>query len=105
MNMNMGKMMKQVKQMQKKVEKIQDELAEEEVEGTAGGGVVRVKANGKQEILDISIDPEVVDADDVEMLEDLILAAVNDAVNNAQELANEQMNDITGGMNIPGLPF
>jgi len=105
MNMNMGKMMKQVKQMQKKVEEIQDELAEKEVEGTAGGGVVRVKANGKQEVLDISIDPEVIDADDVEMLEDLILAAVNDAVNNAQELANEQMNEITGGMNIPGLPF
>ena len=103
--MNMGKMMKQVQKMQQEMEKIQEELAEKEIEGTAGGGVVKVKVNGKQEILDVIIDPKVVDPEDVEMLEDLILAAVSDAMHNAQELASSEMSQLTGGMDIPGLPF
>jgi DNA-binding YbaB/EbfC family protein len=102
-----GNMMKQVQQMQAKMEKIQAELEQTEVEGTAGGGMVKVTANGKQDIVSITIDPEVVDPDDVEMLQDLILAAVSQARAKAQELQTEKMASLTGGLNIPGmnLPF
>ncbi len=101
----LGNMMKQVQQMQAKMEKMQAELEKLEVEGTAGGGMVTVVANGKQDILSIKIDPEVVDKDDVEMLQDLILAAVNQARQKAAEVQQQQMSELTGGLNIPGLPF
>ncbi len=101
--MNMGKMMKQVQKMQAEMARIQEELAEREVKANAGGGMVEVTANGKQEILDIKIDPQAVDPDDVEMLEDMILAAVNEAMRQAQEMASQEMQKVTGGMNIPGL--
>jgi DNA-binding YbaB/EbfC family protein len=100
-----GNMMKQIQKMQQEMEKIQEELANKTVEGTAGGGMVKVIANGKQEILEIKIDPEVVNKDDVEMLQDLIVAAVNQAREKAQELANEEMSRLTGGLKIPGMPF
>ena len=101
--MDMGKMMKQVQKMQSQMEDVQEELAEKKVEATAGGGVVKVVANGQQEIVDISIEPDAVDPDDVEMLEDLILAAVNEGMRKVQDMASERMGKLTGGMNIPGL--
>jgi DNA-binding YbaB/EbfC family protein len=102
-----GNMMKQVQQMQSKMEAIQAELEQTEVEGTSGGGMVTVVANGKQDIVSVTIDPEVVDPKDVEMLQDLILAAINQARTKAQELQTEKMAGLTGGLNIPGmnLPF
>lgn len=102
-----GNMMKQLQQMQAKMEEMQAKLAEMEVEGSAGGGMVKVVANGKNEIISITIDPEVVDKDDVEMLQDLIVAAVNQTREKSQEMQNEQLSSLTGGLNIPGmnLPF
>lgn len=100
---NMNQMMKQVKKMQEQMLKAQDELANKTVEGTAGGGVVTVTANGQKKILGVQISPEAVDPDDVEMLQDLILAAVNDAMAKAEELAMKDMSKFTGGMNLPGL--
>lgn len=99
----LGSMMKQVQKMQAEMEKIQAQLAEERVEATAGGGVVKVVANGRQEILEIKIAPEVVNPDDVEMLEDLVLAAVNQAREKAAELQTENLAKLTGGLKIPGL--
>jgi DNA-binding YbaB/EbfC family protein len=99
----MGKMLKQAQQLQSKMVKLQEELAEKTVEATAGGGMVKVVANGKQQIVSIQIEREVVDPDDVEMLQDLILAAVNEALSKSQEMVSEQMNQLTGGLNIPGL--
>jgi DNA-binding YbaB/EbfC family protein len=78
-------------------------LAEKTVETSSGGGMVKVVANGKQQLVSIQIEQEVVDPDDVEMLQDLILAAVNDALTKAQDMVSEEMNKLTGGMNIPGL--
>jgi DNA-binding YbaB/EbfC family protein len=103
----LGNMMKQFQQMQQKMEEIQNELEQTQVEGTSGGGMVSVIVNGKQDLLEIKIDPEVVDPEDVDMLQDLIIAAVNQARQKAQELQAEQMSALTGGMNIPGmnLPF
>ena len=103
----LGNMMKQIQQMQAKMEEIQAKLAETEVEGTSGGGMVKAVVNGKQELLEIKIDPEVVDPEDIDMLQDLIVAAVNQARQKAQEIQSEQMSALTGGMNIPGmnLPF
>ena len=101
--MNMNKMMKQAKKMQKKMEDMQDELKEETVEASAGGGVVKVVVNGKQEVVDISIDEDAVDPEDVEMLEDLILAAVNEGMRKVQDMINDEMGKLTGGMNIPGM--
>jgi len=100
---DMGKMMKQVQKMQADMAKMQEDLKEMTVEATVGGGVVRVVATGKQEIREIKIDPEVVNAEDVEMLEDLVLAAVNEALRKSIELQAEQMAKITGGIKIPGL--
>ncbi|MFH2036135.1 MAG: YbaB/EbfC family nucleoid-associated protein [Candidatus Zixiibacteriota bacterium] len=103
----LGNMMKQIQQMQAKMEEMQEQLENETVEGTSGGGMVKVVANGKQDILEVVIDPEVVNPEDVEMLQDLILAAVNQARQKAAELQNERMSSLTGGLNIPGmnLPF
>jgi len=100
---NMNNMMKQVQKMQQDMAKLQEELEEREVEATAGGGAVKVVATGKKTILSIKINPEVIDEDDIEMLEDLVLAAVNEAIVKAEEMVNSEMGKITGGMNIPGL--
>lgn len=104
---NMGNMMKQVQQMQAKMEKLQAELEEMEIEGTSGGGMVTVTVNGKQDVLAIKLDPEVVDKDDVEMLQDLIVAAISQAKEKAAEIQAEHMSEVTGGLNLPGLnlPF
>ncbi len=103
MRNNMNQMMKQVKKMQEQMLKAQEELANKTVEGTAGGGVVTVTANGHKKLMNIVIKPEAVDPDDVEMLQDLVLTAVNDALAKADELANRDMSKFTGGLNIPGL--
>lgn len=100
---NMNQMMKQVKKMQQEMAKAQQELEKKEVEGTAGGGVVKVRMNGHKQLLGIEISPEVVDPDDVEMLQDLITAAVNEAMKQAEELVAKDLGKFTGGMNIPGL--
>ncbi len=99
----MGKMMKQAQQLQSKMLKLQEEMADKTVETSSGGGMVKVAANGRQQILSIQIEKEVVDPDDVEMLQDLILAAVNDALIKSQEMATQEMSKLTGGLNIPGL--
>ena len=99
----LGKMMKQAQQLQSKMFKLQEELAEKTVETSSGGGMVKVVASGKQQLVSIQIEQEVVDPDDVEMLQDLILAAVNDALTKAQEMVSEEMSKLTGGMSIPGL--
>jgi DNA-binding YbaB/EbfC family protein len=100
---NMNKMMKQVQKMQQDMVKLQEELAEKTVESTAGGGAVRIIANGKNEIISIEIKPEAVDPEDVEMLQDLITAAVNEALRKAQEMVSQEMGKLTGGLKIPGL--
>ncbi|WEK54506.1 MAG: YbaB/EbfC family nucleoid-associated protein [Candidatus Cohnella colombiensis] len=100
---NMNQMMKQVKKMQEQMMKAQEELGTKTIEGTAGGGVVTVSVNGHKKLLDIKIKPEVVDPEDIEMLQDLVLTAVNDALTKADELANQDMGKYTGGMKIPGL--
>ncbi|UCD31900.1 MAG: YbaB/EbfC family nucleoid-associated protein [Desulfobacterales bacterium] len=99
----MGKMMKQAQQLQAKMLKLQEEMASKTVETTAGGGMVKVVANGKQQLVSIQIEKEVVDPDDVEMLQDLVLAAVNDALIKSHEMVAQEMSKLTGGMNIPGL--
>jgi nucleoid-associated protein EbfC len=99
----LGKMMKQAQQLQARMLKLQEELAEKTIETSAGGGMVKVIANGRQQLVSIRIEKEVVDPDDVEMLQDLILAASNDALTKAQEMATEEMNKLTGGLNIPGM--
>jgi len=101
---NMGDILKQAQQLQSKIEKMQAELEEKTVEASAGGGIVKVVVNGKQEIVSIHIDPEVIDPEDPEMLEDLIIAAVNEGLSKAKELVNEEMKKLTKGINIPGLP-
>ena len=99
---NMNQMMKQAKKLQEDMAKKQAELLEQIIEGSAGGGAVTAKVNGKQQILEIKIKPEVVDPEDVEMLEDLIMAAVNDAIKQSQDMVSAEMAKITGGLNIPG---
>ncbi len=101
--MNMNKMMKQAKKMQAKMAKMQEELEEKTVEATSGGGAVKVVVNGKHELLDLTIDPDAVDPEDVEMLEDLVLAAVNEGMRKVQEMMEEEMGKVTGGMNLPGM--
>ncbi|WP_222427592.1 YbaB/EbfC family nucleoid-associated protein [Desulfobotulus alkaliphilus] len=100
---NMGQMMKQAQKMQQQMEKMQAEMANKTVEASAGGGMVRVVANGKQQILSIHMEKEVVDPEDVEMLQDLVQAAVNDALQKSQEMMASAMAQLTGGMKIPGL--
>jgi DNA-binding YbaB/EbfC family protein len=105
MGFNMQKLMKQAQKMQADVARVQEGLKEKQVEGVSGGGMVRVLANGAQEITSISIDPEVIDPEDKEMLEDLVLAAVREALNVSRELAAEEMGKVTGGMGLPGGMF
>ena len=99
----MGNMMKQAQQLQSKMLKLQEELAEKTVEASAGGGMVKVVANGSQKIMSIQIEKEVIDPDDADMLQDLVVAAVNDALSKSQEMVSSEMSKLTGGMNIPGL--
>lgn len=101
---NMSNLLKQAQQFQSKIAKLQEELGEKTVEASSGGGMVTVVANGRQEILSIRIDPEVIDADDIEMLQDLVLAAVNDALTRAKNMANEEMGKLTHGLNLPNIP-
>ncbi|MCF7729131.1 MAG: YbaB/EbfC family nucleoid-associated protein [Chthoniobacterales bacterium] len=103
--MNIAKMMQAAATAQKKMAKIQEELAERRIEGTSGGGRVTVTASGTGEILSLKIAPEVVTPDDVEMLEDLILSAVRQAVADAKKLSESEMGKLTAGLGIPGLPF
>lgn len=97
-------MLKQVQKMQAEMAKTQEELKQKTVEVTAGGGVITVIANGSLEITDIKIQPDAVDPEDVDMLEDLVLAAVNEALRKAQDMAAQEMQKLTGGLNIPGMP-
>ena len=100
---NIGNIMKQAQKMQAQIAKVQEELAEKTVEASAGGGMVAVVVNGKQEILSIRIEPEVIDAQDRDMLQDLVVAAVNEGLRKSQEMVAEEMKKITGGLQIPGL--
>ena len=100
MNRNM---LRQAQAMQKKIQEMQQEIAEAKSEATVGGGVVKVVVVGGSRLESIQIEPDVVDPEDVEMLEDLVMAAVNEAMDNAQEMAAKKMQTITGGLNIPGL--
>jgi DNA-binding YbaB/EbfC family protein len=95
--------MQHVKALQEKITKVQEELATRTVEATAGGGMVAVVVNGRQEVVRIKIEPEVVDPQDIEMLQDLVMAAVNDGLRKSQELMSGEMSKIAGGLNIPGL--
>ena len=95
--------MQQVKALQEKMAKIQEQLASMTVESTAGGGMVTVLMNGRQELVSLKLEPQVVDPQDVEMLQDLIVAAVNDALRRSQEMAAGEMGKLAGGLNIPGL--
>jgi nucleoid-associated protein EbfC len=98
---NMQNMMKQMQKMQKKMAEAQEELGQQKIEGTAGGGMVTVIVTGHKEVVDVQIKPEAVDPDDVEMLQDLILAATNDALKKVEELTNNTMGQFTKGMNLP----
>jgi nucleoid-associated protein EbfC len=100
---NLGNIMNQAKMMQNRLAQIQEEMGGKTVEASSGGGMVTVTANGRQEVLSVKIEPEVVNPDDVEMLQDLIQAAVNDALRKAQELVSQEMAKVTGGLKIPGL--
>jgi DNA-binding YbaB/EbfC family protein len=101
---NMGNLMKQAQKFQAKIAKLQEELGDRTVEASAGGGMVTVVVNGRQEILSVNIDPEVVDPDDIEMLQDLVLAAVNDGLTRAKNMVNEEMGKLTKGLNLPNIP-
>ena len=100
---DLGKLMKQAQEMQSKMARVQEELAGREVEGTAGGGAVTVRMNGKQELLSVKIRPEAVDPEDVEMLEDMLVAAFREARRHAEELMQSEMAKVTGGMGLPGM--
>jgi len=99
----MRKAQKQMEKLQKQMEEIQRSLKERTVEGSAGGGMVKAIVNGQKELLSVKIDPEVINADDVEMLEDLIVAAVSQAMKKAEEIHEEEMSKLTGGLKLPGL--
>ncbi len=103
MAMNMQQMMKQAQQMQKKLVEAQDGLGDIEVSASAGGGMVKVTGTADMNITSITIDPEALDPEDVELLQDSIMAAVNECLSSAQDAANKQLGSITGGLNIPGL--
>jgi DNA-binding YbaB/EbfC family protein len=98
-----GNMMKEAQKLQEKMLAMQEEIAKRKVDATAGGGMVTVEVNGKQEILSIKIDPEVINKDDAQMLEDLVLAACNEALRKSRELVQQELGKLTGGMKIPGL--
>jgi DNA-binding YbaB/EbfC family protein len=99
----LGNMLKQAQQLQSKMLKVQEEMAEKTIEATVGGGMVTAVVNGRQQLVSLKIQPETVNPDDVEMLEDMVLAAVNKALEDSQEMMKQAMSSLTGGMNIPGL--
>ena len=99
----MGNMMKEAQKLQARMLKMQEELGEKTVESAVGGGMIKVVANGRNQVVTIRIEKEVVNPEDVEMLQDLILAAVNDALTKSQEMVAAQMGKLTGGLNLPGL--
>ena len=101
--MNMNSLMKQAQKMQKQMAEMQEDLASKTLEVSSGGGAVKVTVTGEKQITDLQINPEVVDPDDVEMLQDLVMTAVNEALRQMDESVNSQMSKITGGMNMPGL--
>lgn len=101
--MDMGDLLKQAQQFQQKMGTIQEELSRKVVTGTAGGGMVTATVNGKGELVGLTVEKGIVNSDDVEMLQDLVLAAVNDGLNKARELGKEEMGKLTGGMNLPGM--
>jgi len=103
MGFNYSEMMKQAKIMQKQMEKVQDELKDMKFEASAGGGAVKVTVNGEQDVLEIKINKDVADPEDIEMLEDMILVAVNDAIKQSKDEAKNKLAGVTGGLNIPGL--
>ena len=103
MTKGLGNILKQAQEMNSKISRLQEEMAGKTVEASSGGGMVNIVMNGKQEVLSIRIDPEVVDREDMEMLQDLMMAAVNEAIRKSQEMMNEEMKRITGGLSIPGL--
>ena len=98
-----GNIMKEAQKLQAQMAAMQEEIAKREVEATAGGGMVTVKANGKQELLSIKLDPEVINKDDAQMLEDLVLAACNEALRKSRDLVQQELGKLTGGLKIPGL--
>lgn len=100
---NMGNMMKQMQKMQKQMEDMQKELDERTIEVTSGGGAVKAVMNGKRELLELEIDSEIVDPDDIEMLQDLVIACVNSALKEVESMQTKEMGKLTGGLNIPGL--
>lgn len=100
---NMNQLLKQAQQMQTKLSTLQNELAEREIEASSGGGMVKVKVNGKQELLSIEINKECVDPNDVEMLEELVMTAVNQAIKESSDMVSKAMSKVTGGVNIPGM--
>jgi nucleoid-associated protein EbfC len=101
---SMGNLMKQAQQLQTKMARLQEELGEKTVGASSGGGMVSVVVNGRQEIISIKIDREVINPDDADMLQDLIVAAVNDGIAKAKSMVNEEMSRITGGLNLPSIP-
>ncbi len=101
--MNIQELMRQAQQLQQKMMKIQEEIAAKEVEASAGGGMVKVKANGAQEIVGIEIDPAVVDPEEIGMLQDLIVAATNEALRRSKEMKEEELAKVTGGIKFPGM--
>lgn len=103
MSKGFGNILKQAQQMHTKIAQLQEEMAGKTVEASSGGGMVNIMMNGKQEILSLRIDPEAVNKEDIEMLQDLIAAAVNEAIRKSQEMMTEEMKKITGGLSMPGL--
>jgi len=101
--MNMQQMIKQAQKMQKQMAEMQEDLVNKTLEVSAGGGAIKVTINGEKQITDLTISPDVVDPDDVEMLQDLVISAVNEAIRQMDEAAGAQMAKITGGMNLPGM--
>lgn len=103
--MNMQQMMKQARKMQEQLAAAQETIAQSTVDASAGGGMVKVTVSGDMQVTSLKIDPEAIDPEDVKMLEDMVMAAVNEALRGVGELANRQMGAVTGGLNIPGMPF
>lgn len=103
--MNMQQMMKQARKMQEQLAAAQETIAQSTVDASAGGGMVKVTVSGDMQVTSLKIDPEAIDPEDAEMLEDMVMAAVNEALRGVGELANRQMGAVTGGLNIPGMPF
>jgi len=99
---NYGEMMKQAKMMQKQMEKVQDELKGMQFEASSGGGAVKITVNGEQEVLTVKVNKDIVDPEDIEMLEDMVLVAVNDAIKQSKDEAKNKLAGVTGGLNIPG---